>query len=261
MCSTTRRVCTRRPGVMPHFAFPKNKLTKIHLNSFLWCHHHKNTCQKVTVCQILNLNKIVHHNWFVIQWCVDGEEACCPAPRTQNSKIADHIWIIYLRLSNWRQGAQLLVDMARCHARCPNKQKKLYHTWTFIHKHVLYYKWRLCSTQRRAATRCISQEQIVLEIFQFFIRKYVLDDKARCCSTHKHKNAPHVFNTCKNTSCTSYSYTFCFLDTSHSAFFACCIFILSDTSMICGQREVVLPGAGYHKTQRLHIIFELFIYD
>ena len=119
MCSTTRRVCTRRPGVMPHFAFPKNKLTKIHLNSFLWCHHHKNICQKVTVCQILNLNKIVHHKWFVIQWYVDSEEACCPVPHTPNSKIANHIWIIHLRLSIWRPGAQMLVDMARCHAPCP----------------------------------------------------------------------------------------------------------------------------------------------
>ena len=40
------------------------------------------TRQEVIVCQILNLNKIVDHTWFLFQWYVDGEKACCHAPRT-----------------------------------------------------------------------------------------------------------------------------------------------------------------------------------
>ena len=45
----------------------------------------------------------------------------------QNLNIAYHIWIVQLRLSTWRQGVPLLVDMARymarCRAPCPNKNK------------------------------------------------------------------------------------------------------------------------------------------
>ena len=141
------------------------------------------------------------------------------------------------------------------------KTKIVDHTWIFIHQYVLYYKWRHCSTPRRAAMRRISQKQNVLDHISIYHSQVCARWKRALLLYAQAQGCAPRFLHLENRSCRSYSHTFCLVDTSHSALFASCIFILSDASMICGRREGVSPRATYHKNQTLQIIFELFIYD
>jgi len=214
-----------------------------------------------TVCQILRLNKIVDHNWNFIQWYVVREEACFPAPRTTKLEHCTS----YLNYSFTIKYLTIRRATARRHGALPRpavpkKTKIIYQTWIFIHQYVLYYKWRHSSMPRRAAAWCIPKKQIFGIIFQFIIQKHMLDDKPCCCSMHRHAMRP-MFCTLGKHKLQIIQSHICLLDTSHSALFTCCVFILSGASMICGRRQGVLPRAAYHKTRTLHIIFELFIYD